>query len=809
MSIIANNLLQGDEGYNISRSLRFRKSASPYLNRTPASAGNRKTWTWSGWLKRGKLGADQLFFSCSAGNNSNKNEMRFNGNDTFGLETIIGGSSSAVTTSQVFRDPSAWYHIIVACDTTQATASNRLKFYINGNQVTSFSSSNYPSQNTDMFYNSTNKHLLGAGNEFAGQVYSDLYLTEVNFIDGQALTPSSFGSTNAQTGVWQPKKYTGTYGTNGFYLPFTDVATTSGSNAGLGKDFSGNGNYWNTNNISVTSGATYDSMTDVPTLTSATQANYCVLNPLAILSNSNVSISNGNLDCTIGVSGQWRSTPASTMALPSGKWYFEVTQNNATSAGNCGIGILQSGVTYTGNFYFWNNAYGFGYNNDGNKVNNNSVTAYGSTWTSAGDVIGVAVDMVNGDLTFYKNGVSQGSAYTFDTTREYFVMLAGASSVPQYSINYGQRPFAYSAPTGYKALNTFNLPEPSIKQGNKHFDATIYSGSSTNPRTITNSGSMQPDLVWVKNRTSGTYWNVLFDSVRGAGNQLSSNQTDAELASASNVAGKVSAFNSNGFELSAGSSNALSVSAPSNEYIGWQWKANGTGSSNTAGSITSTVSANPTAGFSVVTYTGNGVNGATVGHGLGVAPKMIFVKDRSQGGTYRDWAVYSHIIGAGNSMYLNSTSGSFSKPSYWNSTTATSSVFTLGNDITVNQSGDNFVAYCFSEVAGYSKFGSYVGNGSTDGPFVYCGFRPKFVLYKCSSGLGGWLIADTSRGTYNLNDPSLIANGSDAEFTGNYIDILSNGFKFRATSGTGVNGSGSTYIFMAFAENPFKYSLAR
>ena len=289
-----NLLLAGDDGYNLTNSLRFRDSASAYLNRTP-SASNRKTWTWSGWIKRGTIGAinDGIF---SAGtsfgtNNDNIQTITFN-NDFIALVSEVSGSVQYnLVTSQMFRDPSAWYHIVLAFDTTQATSSNRIKLYVNGSQVTAFSTSTYPSLNYDGWVNSANAHRIG--NRVAPDF--DGYMGEINFIDGQALTPSSFGSTNASTGVWQPAKYLGTYGANGFYLPFTDVATTSGSNAGLGKDFSGNGNYWNTNNISVTAGATYDSMTDVPTLTNATTANYATLNPLDWGQGSDATFNFGNL----------------------------------------------------------------------------------------------------------------------------------------------------------------------------------------------------------------------------------------------------------------------------------------------------------------------------------------------------------------------------------------------------------------------------------------------------------------------------------------------------------------------------------
>ena len=283
-----------------------------------------------------------------------------------------------------------------------------------------------------------------------------------------------------------------------------------------------------------------------------------------------------------------------------------------------------------------------------------------------------------------------------------------------------------------------------------------------------------------------------------------SNTTDAETTDSNGL----TAFTSNGFTI--GSDGELND--PTANHVAWNWRAsNTTAVTNTDGTITSTVSANTSAGFSVVTYTGNGTQPSTVGHGLGVAPKMIFVKSRSNGGTYYDWAVYNSDIGAGNAMLLNSTSGSFSKPSYWNSTTATSTVFTLGSDITVNQSSATYVAYCFAPVAGYSKIGSYTGNGSTDGPFIFTGFRPRWIMIKRTDSTDDWIMMDSSRSTYNVAILTLYANGNyaeDSNVTNRAEDFLSNGFKIRS-SPSYLNASGGTYIYMASAENPLKYANAR
>ena len=330
--------------------------------------------------------------------------------------------------------------------------------------------------------------------------------------------------------------------------------------------------------------------------------------------------------------------------------------------------------------------------------------------------------------------------------------------------------------------------------------ATLYTGTGATLAisNAVNSISFQPDWVWVKGR-SGATDHALYDSVRGTTKDLVSNSTAAETTQATGL----TAFGSAGFTVGA----LAKMNTNAATYVGWQWKAGTTSASNTDGSITSTVSVGATQGFSVVTYTGTGAN-ATVGHGLGVAPKMIIVKQRS---AVQSWPVYHTSIGSANVIYLDLTNASAASTA-WQSTTPTPTVFSIGTSAATNTNAGTYVAYCFSEVAGYSKFGSYTGNGSTDGPFVFCGFRPRYLLVKASSGTNAatanWIVWDSSRDTYNKMTDYLSPNLSQAEATGPDIDFLSNGFKLR-NSGTGTNESGTTYIYMAVAENPFKLSLAR
>ena len=342
-----------------------------------------------------------------------------------------------------------------------------------------------------------------------------------------------------------------------------------------------------------------------------------------------------------------------------------------------------------------------------------------------------------------------------------------------------------------------------IPNGAQYMAATLYNGTGAT-NSIVNSNatpgvSFTPGFVWCKARNLA-YSNYSYDVVNGTGTTkcLITNDTAAMGAGAAQA--NLSSFDTYGFTLASG---AYGMNQSGGTFVAWQWAAGGTAVSNTAGSITSQVSANTTSGFSVVTYTGNGSAGATVGHGLGAVPTFMVVKVTNSS---NDWMVYSPLIGVSNALFLNLTDAATASSSVWNNTTPTSSVFSLGTNIRVNGNGLTYVGYIWTPVAGYSAFGSYTGNGSTDGTFVYLGFRPRFILSK-ANGNADWVIHDTSRNPYNVANYSLYPNTSGSEATLESFDILSNGFKIRSTAGN-VNNNGTTYIYMAFAENPFKYSTA-
>ncbi len=607
----------------------------------------------------------------------------------------------------------------------------------------------------------------------------------------------------------------GTY----IYMAFADTrdATFFG-------DTSGNGNNWTPNALKNT-----DVVPDSP----VTGGNFATLNPIqSLYSNSVTTFSEGNLKAALGNASNWRSAVA-TQQHSSGKWYYEVYANQGAN-GFIGFGHdnfdINGAAAYAGA-----TAGSWGWLVSGGLYNNTASIDTLSSYTT-GDIISIALDFDNAKAYWAKNGIWENSAdpaagtggTSIDADKLYKM---GFSNVSGYAstANFGQDSsfagnatpqgntddngvgdFYYAPPTGFLALTTGNLPAPAITAPDDYFNTLLWTGDGTSSRALTNVG-FQPDFNWVKSR-SGTEGHVLHDSVRGSDAYglipLSSQGTAAESvfdATWHSNFGSLDSLDSDGFTVTDGSlSGTYNTSGVS--YVAWNWLASNGTVSNTDGSITSTVSANQTAGFSVVGYTGTGAN-ATVGHGLSSAPEMIIVKNRTSA---LGWPVYHSANGATKFMQLEITNAVQTASTVWQDTAPTSSVFSVGTSTYVNQSSSEFIAYCFAEVEGYSKIGSYTGNGSTDGTFVYCGFRPAFVMLKVSSTTENWVIFDNERSEYNLSQLGLYPNTSGAEVTisTNGIDMLSNGFKLKGT-GSRTNGSGNTYIFLAFAEAPFKSANAR
>jgi len=779
-SLLQTTIRKTRAAYEIDQSIRFNRDDDAKLTRTFGTATNRRIYTLSTWEKNAKSAGSLIEYNATGGVTW--------ANITFGQDGRIdffdysgGAARIDLRSSAIYRDPSAWYHVVVAVDTTQATSTDRIKMYVNGVQITSFGTATYPSQNFDGFINSAVSHLIGDGvnGPFDG------YLAEYHFIDGQALDPTSFGETNSD-GVWIPKAYEGTYGTNGFYI-------TGENSADLGADYSGNSNDFTSSGLT---GA--DQITgDTPT------TNACVMSPIDQYG-STLNLADGNLRCTPSTSSY--CSAHGTFYVSSGKWVIECKH---TTVFGEGIGFAQNGQLISGSSHR-----GFGMFADGRKFVNTTYTATG-TGLASGDYRYCFLDLDNNAMWFahcdvssgtpttlvYENGATKSEIEAGTTTNAVHTSLPAGYYAPTVwmdtsgviEMNFGQSAFYTSSdlPEGFKALNTANLDNPTIADPSAHVGTLLWSGDGTSPRNISGL-SFQPGLSWIKNRT-GAFNHNLSDQVRGGGKTLFPSSTSAEQTNYSE--GYISAFNSDGIQTTNGTSSGH-VNDPSYTYVAWNWKANGTGSSNTDGSITSTVSVNQTAGFSIVSYIGNSTSGATVGHGLGAVPKMMILKDRD---VAENWCIYHDVLGPTKFMFFT-TDAAFTVSNRWNDTAPTSSVFTLGNETQVNATGRDYVVYCFAEVEGFSKIGSYTGNGSTDGPFVYTGFKPAFIMTKRTDSTGDWTMVDSERSPYNLVENAVFANlFSTEDTTGDRMDILSNGFKLRTTAQPNVG----TLVYMAFAEYPF------
>jgi len=784
MSIIQGNTKVSAGGTTIDQSLRFNDDDSAYLTDTLGTATDSNRWTYSVWVKRGALPGTimSLINSNFAGNDAGFLAMSFDTNNTF---YMTGWTTRWRQTSQVFRDPSAWYHIIVAVDTDQGVANDRIKIYVNGSQITSFSTTNNPSSGANLGLNQAAAHEIGRDN--GGIRYFDGYMAEINFIDGQALAPTDFGEFN-DDGVWIAKRFAGAYGNNGFYL-------TGEDSADLGADYSGNGNDFTSSGLT-----TADQVTDTPT------ENYCVLNVLNEYGTlGTMGCSDGNLRSSPGGASTnkgWRSTIGPT----SGKWYCEATFTATLSDNNGGV-ALTTGSGIPGET---SDPTGIRYMDYGNW-RQNGVTVGLLAGIYVNDVVMMAFDVDAGKVWFGKNGSWYASGDPANGLNPISTTCPSPAFPASYHYNnnaittwnFGQLGFTYTPPTGFSALSTANLPEPTIKDGSAHFNAITYTGDGTTSRTITGVG-FQPDLVWIKCR-SNTESNILTDAVRGiSAGRLKSDSTAAEESQSSTPTATLSGFDSDGFV--GPSSTPGNINVNSRTYVARNWLAGNGTASNTDGTITSTVSANQTAGFSIVSYTGNGTAGATVGHGLGVAPDMLIVKNRD--GT-EQWIVYHQYNGGTKYLLLNAGNAVATSSGAWNNTDPSSTVVTLGGGgFGTNVSSNAMIMYAFAEVEGFSKFGKYIGNGNADGPFAWCGFRPAFIMVKNINQAVAWGMFDNKRIGYNADNFILYSSNTNAETTTQFVDFLSNGFKLRRT-GQAENVNGNTHIFMAFAEHPFKYANAR
>ena len=811
-------------GAVIERSFRFNDDDNSYLFRTPSSAGNRKTWTLSVWVKRTTIDANQRIFTAYDGSNINAEcniQFQSDGKIQINNNNTSSNTDTNLKTDRVFRDPSSWYHIVIGTDMTQGTASDRVNLYINGVQETSFSTESYGTQNVDWWFNNNSLQTIGRRHNTTERPF-DGYMAEFNFIDGQQLTPSYFGFTESQTNIWMPKRYGGTYGTNGFRLDFSDNSSITN----MVKDKSGNGNHFSPDNCN-----TEDSMLDTPSNTFAT------LNPLSTSVNT---LSQGNLYST-GGGASWRPV-SSDMAMSSGRWYWEVYIDTVSSYQIHGIRpqIRDDGdVNHDNDYYPGTRADEWGYDGRGYLHNSASPdTSWGDSY-AAGDILGFALDMDAGTLNMYKNGSSTGSQITgisashspSGSRGDYLVCLCVYGSTGQAIINFGQEGtfaghktaqnntdingignFYYTPPTGFKALCSANLRGDSsyIIEPQKHFDVLTYSGTGSS-NSITDL-EFSPDLIWAKRRNSSGHHHLWVDTMRGGDKSLSSNLQ----ASDNTNANRDMTFLANGIRWNSDTGNA---NASGGTYVAWCWK--GGGSSNTynidgtgygtasaagldGGTITPTgASVNTEAGFSIITYTGNGTTGSTVAHGLGKKPAWVVIKCRSH---TDNWMVYhqgNNNFSSPEDFYLemNANGGDIDSVIMMNDTAPTTSVFSLQDDHSVNGNTKTYVAWCWAEIPGYSKFGTYRGNSSSsNGSYIHLGFRPALIIIKKFSGSDSWQMHYSAVSTYNPKVAALYPSSDDAETTsGRIVDLLSNGFKHYNADGNS-NEDGHDYVYMAFAE---------
>jgi hypothetical protein len=788
--VFNNNLLLGAAGQSgafdttlIERSAWF-DGAADNLTKSFGSGADQQEFVLAAWVQRNSFGSDQFFFG--SGDLAKIFSFGFNANDQLELRDYDAPINARYITNARFRD-TGWYHVLTSIKTSEIVASNRVKIFVNGSEITSFSTETDPSLNFDMNWGiSGDTHAIGSYFVTYGLYFFKGYITQALYISGKSIQGGDFTISDFLD--------TYTFGANGSqYVPRADadiaaLATAAGGNSfclttaiGDGTDASGNGNNFTPTSMSDAANGTADTPSDT----------YALLNPLDTRATTytTIGLANGNLELTYKVGNAARSAFGDT--LGGGKWVFEVTMLTAVgSSAFVGWSALNVDLNNSGTqgplvLYASN---GNKYVSSTSGTGAPTISAYGATYNTIGDVIRVEADFTASTIEFFKNGTSQGSISISgmnDGTVAYFPSVYGSNA--SLRVNFGQQPFIGTPTAGFKALSTANLPTPAY-QGIDYFNPILYTGNgSTN--AITGVG-FQPDLVWIKNRTGSTS-HSLYDAVRGVQKQLESDNNSAETTEATGL----TAFGSDGFTVES----LAQVNTNTNNFVGWNWLAGGAGASNTDGSITSTVSKAAAGHFSIVTYTGTGA-AATVGHGLGGVPNLIIVKNR---GTTGNWAVQSSETSyATNVLYLDLTNASAAAGvNVWNNTDPTSSVFSVGLAADTNASTNTYVAYCFKNVPGVCKIGSYKGNGSADGPFSYTGFRPSWVMVKRTDSTTDWHIIDVKRDPYNVMDSFLFANlslyeSSDAAYN---RDLLSDGFKIRASLPY-VNASGGSFLFIAMAD---------
>ena len=789
--------------HEVERSLRFNAADDTRLTVSHSSDGDRKKWTWSGWVKFAHEqindGSQNLFSFTVSG--SNREAFYYGTNEQLTYQLRISNSTKClVNTVYKLRDFTAWYHIVLRIDTANSTTANRLRMYVNGQEMELFTFTSM-AQNSNTFINSTTDHFIG--DSAFGGTNLDGYMAEINFVDGQSLGPESFAEEDSETGQWNPILYTGSYGSNGFYLKFADNSNTTSST--LGKDSSGNGNNVSPSGFSVAAWPDNDSVVDTPT------NNFATLNVLD--KHGNVNTANSNLETSSSTGGN--HFPIFTaMSMRGGKYYMEYKCLNGDNGMIMSImniehdgGSLATDST-PGNNASAVNKVGFGLLVGSGRTSHNgtlsSPGAYGSALAVNEAETGMcAVDLDNGKIwwgkegTFFNSGnPANGTNAAFttidtDTTWNFCFHVLSNNNL---ALNWGQHGYSFTPPTGFGRLCTADLPEVEIKNPKKHHEAILYSGTGSS-NSITGL-DFSPDLAWVKRRDTSGHHHLLVDTLRGGDKSVSTNLTDAENSNAN----RSMTFNSNGVTWNSNTGNA---NASGGTYALWNWNGGSSTVTNTSGTISTQVRANQTCGFSIIEFTYHTSGTANIGHGLGKPPQWIIAKTLSNS---THWVVFHKSTGA-NAWFNLNTSPKNTGTAVWDNQMPTNTLINLGFGM-VNQ--QDTIMYAWSEIVGFSAFGRYIGNGSTNGPYVHTGFQPAWLMYKNVSQNGGqWFIRDNKRETGNPNNTSLAAESSGAEVESSLVDtdFLSNGFKLRETN-EGTNNNGIEYIFMAFAKHPVKYTRA-
>lgn len=784
------------------RSVRIRGAAGSYFSRTFGTPTNGKVIVVAVALKKTYISNGLVDFCLlgSGSSGSNSGGILIAGTGAFGSARdnrmmVLQGGSAADYWNPKLRDPSAFDLHVIGLDTSQTNAADRARYWHNGVLQTNASSA-LPLDATLSLNAPGVTHFIGALTNTSGY-YGDGVFTEHYVIDGYptGVTQGNWAASDLfslffkqdNNGIWIPKRYDGDFGNNGSYLNFRDVTSTTT----LAYDSSGNGNHWAASGISLTSGVTYDSMLDYPV--DGDEANgigcYATWNPNEY-SNSEVTLKNANLEATrTSATNDWASTRA-TMFVSAGKWYFEMLSGHP-AAGFYKLGVANQALDLTTDPGASTNAWMLDLAN-GNKQNGSS-SAYGSAATATTDVFQCAIDMDNGKIWWGKNGTWFASGDPAAGTNAAFTNLTGQTVAPSAGVygtstsggaiaNFGQRPFAYTPPTGFKALCTTNLPTPAIIDPSQHHYVKTLAKSGDTSFTLPWNADTYDTLFRVK-RLDSTGDKYVIDGLRGYTKVLKLSTQDLETTDA-NVLGV------------SGTTVTLKSTLPDGAYEVECFKAGpaASRSTNTNGSITSTVSANTTSQFSIVKHTGTGSTG-TIGHGLS---SVAYFESKNLGNGASNWYAYHQSVGATKAVYPNNADGAITSSNYFNNTAPTSTVLTLASSSNL---ANDYITYCHGEVLGYSQF----GNSTTSQPFIFAPFLPSSCVFKDVTTTSPWLYYSTARNMYN---PALNTiretNAAEGQYAANGIDINANGIKVQ-TADAALGSSNVIHCLWAaqpLANNP-------